>query len=59
MVILQSLTTDISESGLIFELILCMGAGAKGWAGWAPAPKVLVVWATMHLALQIIGLYVR
>jgi len=44
------------------DLDLCLAhGGAAAWTGWVGhgSPKILVGWATMHLAPPIIGLYVR
>ena len=43
-------------------ITICTMRGAAGWVRWAPGhgpPKILVGWATMHLAPPIIGLRVR
>ena len=39
----------------------CHGAGGGGSSsvGMVDPPKIMVEWATMHLAPPIIGLYVR
>ena len=41
-------------------ICICKSAPRMGGAAaWAGPPKILVGWATMHLAPAIIGLYVR